>query len=72
MTVHGVSVAQAAHDLDLHTTIVRRWVKEFGLSGPDAFPGKGQQKPDDEELRSVRREVAKLKEERKSGSRSSR
>ncbi len=64
VTMRGVSVAQAARDLDVHATVLRRWVREFGSSGPDAFPGKGQLKPDDEELRSLRREVAKLKAER--------
>ncbi len=64
VTMRGVSVAQAARDLDVHATVLRRWVGEFGSSGPDAFPGKGQLKPDDEELRSLRREVAKLKVER--------
>jgi len=64
VTARGVSVAQAARDLDVHATVLRRWEREFGSSGPDAFPGKGQMKPDDEELRSLRREVAKLKAER--------
>jgi transposase len=36
----GVSVAQAARDLDVHENVLRKWVKEFGvdprpgLSGP--------------------------------------
>lgn len=64
VTARGVSVAQAAKDLDVHATVLRRWVREFGSNGPDAFPGKGRLKPDDEELRSLRREVAKLKAER--------
>lgn len=64
VTVRGVSVAQAARDLDVHATVLRRWVREFGSSGADAFPGKGQLKPADEEIRSLRREVAKLKAER--------
>ncbi|MBB5722656.1 transposase-like protein [Loktanella ponticola] len=59
-----MSVAQAAKDLDVHATVLRRWVREFGSNGPNAFPGNGQLKPDDEELRSLRREVAKLKAER--------
>lgn len=63
VTARGVSVAQAAKDLDVHATVPRRWVREFGSNGPDAFPGKGQLKPEDEELRSLRREVTKLKAE---------
>lgn len=64
VVVRGVSVAQASRDLDVHATVLRRWVREFGSSGRDAFPGKGHLRPDDEELRSLRREVAKLKAER--------
>ena len=60
----GVSVAPASRDLDVHATVLRRWVREFGSGGRDAFPGKGHLRPDDEELRSLRREVAKLKAER--------
>ena len=64
VTVRGVSVAQAARDLDLHQTVLRRWVHEFGDNPKQAFPGHGQMKPDDEEVRRLRREVAKLKAER--------
>jgi len=64
VTMRGVSAAQAARDLDVHATVLRRWVKEFGSSGSDAFPGKGMMTPDDEELRRLRREVTKLKAER--------
>ena len=60
----GVSVAQAARDLDLHATVLRRWIREFEDSPDGAFPGKGQMKPEDEEVRRLRREVAKLKAER--------
>jgi transposase len=64
VTARGVSIAQAARDLDLHATVLRRWVHELGSSGSEAFPGKGQMKPEDEEVRNLRREVAKLKAER--------
>ncbi len=47
-----------------HATVLRRWVRKFGSNDPDAFPGKGQLEPDDEELRSLKREVAELKAER--------
>lgn len=33
MTFRGVSVAQDARDLDVHATVLRRWIREFGLSG---------------------------------------
>ena len=64
VTARGVSIAQAARNLDSHVTVLRRWVHELGSSGSDAFPGKGQMKPEDEEVGNLRREVAKLKAER--------
>jgi transposase len=60
----GVTMAQAARDLDLSVTLVRKWVRQFAADPKDAFPGQGQQKPEDAELTQLRREVARLKMER--------
>lgn len=64
VTVRGVSIVQAARDLDLHATVLRRWVKAYRDDPDAAFPGHGRGKPVDEEVRRLRREVAKLKAER--------
>ena len=64
VTVRGVSVAQAARDLDVHATVLRRWIKQYGNNPASAFPGNGQMTPADDEVRRLRREVAKLKAER--------
>lgn len=60
----GVSVVQAAVDLDVHENVLRKWVKEFGTDPVQAFPGHGQMKPEQQEITRLRREVAKLKAER--------
>ena len=60
----GVTMAQAARDLDLSVTQVRKWVRQFAADPKNAFPGQGQQKPADAELTQLRREVARLKLER--------
>jgi transposase len=60
----GVSVAQAARDLDVHENLLRKWVKEFGSDPVQAFPGQGQLKPEQQEIERLRREVNKLKAER--------
>src|SRR5277367_1531161 len=60
----GVSVAQAARDLDVHENVLRKWVKEFGADPGQAFPGHGQRRPEQLEIDRLRREVAKLKVER--------
>lgn len=60
----GVSVAQAARDLDVHENQLRKWVREFTTDPAQAFPGQGQMKPEQLEIERLRREVAKLKAER--------
>jgi transposase len=60
----GVSVAQAARDLDVHENVLRKWIKEFGSDPVQAFPGHGQMKPEQLEIERLKREVNKLKAER--------
>lgn len=60
----GVSVAQAARDLDVHENVLRKWVKDYGSDPTHAFPGHGQMKPEQLEIARLRKEVAKLKAER--------
>jgi transposase len=60
----GMSVAQAARDLDLNENMLRRWVKELSADPQHAFPGQGQMKPEQLEIERLRREVIKLKAER--------
>ena len=58
------SVASIARDLGIHPNILYKWREQL-LADPDhAFPGKGKLKPEDEELRKLRRENDILKEER--------
>jgi transposase len=60
----GVSVAQAARDLELHENVLRKWVRDQAADPGSAFPGHGQMKPEQMEIERLRREVAKLKAER--------
>ena len=60
----GVSVAQAARDLDVHENVMRKWVKEFGSDPAQAFPGQGRMKPEQQEIERLRRENNRLRAER--------
>jgi len=60
----GVSAAQAARDLDVHESVLRKWVKEFAADPQHAFPGQGLMKPEQQEIERLRREVIRLKAER--------
>jgi len=64
VTERGVTIAQAARDLEVSGQVLRRWVKELETDQQLAFPGHGQQKADQAEITRLRREVAKLKAER--------
>jgi transposase len=61
---HGVSIAQAARDLDLHENTLRCWMRQYREDPTYAFPGAGQMKPEQAELARLRQEVRKLKAER--------
>jgi transposase len=60
----GVSVAQAARDLDVHENVLRKWVRELAGDPQHAFPGKGVMKPEAAEIERLKKEVAKLRMER--------
>jgi transposase len=60
----GVSVAQAARELDVHENVLRKWMREQASDPQQAFPGKGVMKPEQAEIERLKREVAKLKMER--------
>mgnify|MGYP000844158317 FL=1 len=60
----GVSVAQAARDLDVHENLLRKWVKDFADDPREAFPGHGRMKAAEAEIAQLKREVQKLKAER--------
>ncbi len=60
----GVTVVQAARDLDVHENVLRKWVKEQHRDGSNAFPGLGVMKPEQAEIARQRKEVARLKMER--------
>ena len=46
----GVSYAQASHDLSVHQSQLRTWVKALADDPKHAFPGQGQMKPDQLEI----------------------
>jgi transposase-like protein len=48
---------QTARDLDLHENVLRKWVKNFKDDPAHAFPGHGQQKPEQAEVAALKREI---------------
>ncbi len=57
-------VAEVARELDIDANLLHRWKRDLSEEGDGAFPGKGHQAAEQEELRQLRRELADVKEER--------
>lgn len=58
-----ITASKLADELGVHYTTLRDWVKYYKSDGDNAFPGSGNLKPEDDELRRLRRQLADLKEE---------
>ena len=62
---HGEKkVREVAEDLGLDPGDIYRWIREFNKDAAESFPGKGKLKPEDEELRKLKRQLADVTEER--------
>ncbi len=58
----GVTDVIVCEELDISVRQLRRWRDELRLLGDDAFPGQGRSR--DEQLTKLKRELAKVKQER--------
>lgn len=59
----GRPLAQVARDLGMGAGLLGRWKREFLDDREEAFPGKGQLKVAEEELRRLERENRRLRQE---------
>ena len=64
ITEKGYSIAEASRNLGVEYSLLRRWKKQLADDPQNAFPGKGQLKASDQELRALQRELERVKEER--------
>jgi transposase len=64
VTDRGVAVAQAARDLDVAESVLRRWMRELTATPAVAFPGNGHIRADLAEIVALKKEVARLRAER--------
>jgi len=58
------SAAAVARQLGIHHNLIYKWRDQLLEDGAEAFPGKGKLRSSDEEVRRLRRENARLREER--------
>ena len=59
-----LSVAEVSRRLGVSQTLLYKWKTQFMEQGDQAFPGKGQQTPQEAELTRLRRENEQLRMER--------
>lgn len=60
----GDTAAEVARSLDLDPNLLYGWIRQFKTETGEAFRGNGNLTSQDEELRKLRRENARLREER--------
>jgi len=60
----GRGLAAVARDLEVRPDMLRRWKRQLEEDPAQAFPGKGNLKADEEEVRRLRRDLDRVKEER--------
>jgi transposase len=64
VTEGGHPTAQVARDLGLTPNLLRRWKQDVAGDPVAAFPGKGRRKPHEEELVRLKRDLARVTQER--------
>lgn len=64
VTAGGDPIAQVARDLGITPNLLRLWKQEVAGDPVAAFPCKGRRKPQEEELARLKRELARVTQER--------
>ena len=59
----GESICQVARELELNASQLSRWKRELEEDPEESFPGQGRLKPRDEEVRQLRRENERLRQQ---------
>ena len=64
VTDKGMPVGKVARELDIHPNLLHLWRRRFLKDGDKAFVGKGRVKPEEAEIKKLRKELEKVKEQR--------
>jgi len=64
ITKGGRRASEVARNLGISANLLHRWKQQFSEDPAHAFPGKGHLKPEDEELRRLKKQLADVTEER--------
>ncbi len=58
------TVRDIARELDVRPELIYRWQRELQKNPEQAFPGKGKLKPEQDQVRQLEQELARVKQER--------
>jgi len=64
VTEGGHELIQVARDLDLRPDMLRRWKAQLSKDPKHAFPGHGRLKAPEDEVRQLKRELQRVRQER--------
>jgi transposase len=64
VTEKGMPVGKVARELDIHPNLLHLWRRRLLADGDKAFVGKGRVKPEEAEIKQLRKELEKVREER--------
>jgi len=60
----GMSVRQVSRDLGINENSLHKWKRTYLEDQRNAFPGKGNMKPEEEEIRKLKKQLARVTMER--------
>jgi len=64
VTEQGRKASEVARDLGISEQMLHNWKRKLQDKNDNAFPGKGRLSPQEAEVRDLKKEIARLKEER--------
>lgn len=56
-------VAAVAREIGIHENTLHKWINQYKKHKENAFPGSGHLRPEDEEIRRLKKKIADLEEE---------
>ena len=60
----GMSLSRVSRDLGINENSLHKWKKDYLSDQQNAFPGKGRLKPEEEELRKLKKQLSRVTMER--------
>ena len=63
ITEQGRTVSSVANEIGIHENTIYKWLRQLHADPENAFPGSGNLKPEEDEIRRMKRRMTELEEE---------